>query len=173
MSEYQFLNANQISPVEWNQLSAMIEAFYNTEQDPEQMPIRPNSTGKNWISTRIPECAVIIKMGDELVGNTLVLPCTQALMQDFITGQINEAQLVEKIREEEITYETMQTIYSCSAFIVPEHRGKGLAMQALIHSIKSITTRKIPIFYWEYSTVGKIITEKYAACLGVELYVRK
>ena len=173
MSEYQFLNANQISPAEWNQLVTMLEAFYNTENDPNQVPIRPNTAGKNSISTRIPECAVIIKTGDELVGSTLVLPCTQALMRDFITGQINEAQLVEKIREENITYETMQTIYSCSAFIAPKHRGKGLAMKALIHSIKSITTKKIPIFYWEYSSIGKIITEKYAAYLGVELYVRK
>lgn len=108
----------------------MLEAFYNTQNDPDQTPIRPNSTGKNWISTRIPECAVIIKAGDELVGSTLVLPCTQALMQAFITGWINEAQLVEKIREENITYKTMQTIYFCSAFIVPKHRGKSLGCKS-------------------------------------------
>ena len=54
MSEYQFLNANQISLAEWNQLAAMLEAFYNTESDLDQMPIRPNPTGKSWISTRIP-----------------------------------------------------------------------------------------------------------------------
>jgi hypothetical protein len=173
MSTYQFLNASQVTSVEWEKLKAMLEAFYNTQNDPDQIQIRPSSTGKNWISTRIPECAVIIKSGDELVGSTLVLPCTQAWMQDFITGRINEAQLAEKIRESDLTYETMETIYSCSAFIVPEHRGKGLAAQALIHSIRNITTRKIPIFYWEYSTIGKIITEKYAAHLGVELYVRK
>jgi hypothetical protein len=78
MSEYQFLNANQITSIEWNQLIVMLEAFYNTENDPDQTPIRPSQEGKNWISTRIPECAVIIKAGDELVGSTLVLPCTQA-----------------------------------------------------------------------------------------------
>jgi hypothetical protein len=56
---------------------------------------------------------------------------------------------------------------------VPKHRGKGLAVQAISHSIRNITTKKIPIFYWEYSTVGKIIAEKYATQLGVELYARK
>ncbi len=170
MSKYIFLKADQTDEADRKLLRAMLEAYFNTENDSEQMPIRQE--GHNWIKARIPECAMLIKYNDDLVGSTLILPCTLNLMKYFIDGQLNEAQLVECIREEEINYENMETIYCCSAFIIPSHRGKDLAYQTLLASIQKITPKdkKLSLFYWAYSLPGKNIVEKLAKTLNVEVY---
>lgn len=93
MSEYIFLKADEIEAPDKQRLLVMLESYFDTEHDSEQMPI---GKGDNqWIKTRVPECATLIKYGDEVVGSTLVLPCTLILMESFLDGALNEAQLVE------------------------------------------------------------------------------
>lgn len=173
MSEYIFLKANQADEADIKLLRTMLEAYYDTEHDPEQMPI--SKEGHPWIKARIPECATLIKKNDEVVGSTLILPCTLTLMESFIQGQLNEAQLVERIRVHEINYENMQAIYFCVAFIVSSHRGHGLAYQSLLASIQQITpkNKRLPLFYWAYSPTGKKIAEKLGRTLNVAVYVKE
>lgn len=173
MTHYSFLNAAQASTEDSQTLRAMLEAYFHTQDDPEQMQIG-KSSGRNWIKADIPECARVIKYGDTVVGSTLVLPATLSMMQDFIAHRISEAQLAEKIMDESIDYAKMQAIYLCSAFVAAEHRGKNLAIQALIQSIQNIMPqdKKLPLFYWAYSEAGEKIAEKVATQLRLEFFAR-
>ncbi len=173
MSGYLFLKADAVNDADKQRLLAILESYFDTEHDPEQMPI--GSSEHQWIKTRIPECATLIKQDNEVVGSTLILPCTLAFMESFIHGRLNEAQLVEKIRQSEISYENMQSIYCCSIFIAPEHRGHGLAYQTLLAAIKTITpkNKKLPLFYWAHSLAGQKVIEKLADALKVDVYARE
>lgn len=172
MHNYRFLNSDQISSADRDELLLMVENYFDTQHDPEQMQIPPPGTKTSWISARIPECGIVIKLNNAVVGSTLILPCSLTLMQGFVTGRINEAQLSEKIQEKSHPYASMQATYFCSAFIVPEHRGKNLALRALQFSIQNIHAEKLPLFYWQYSQEGKIIAEKLKTHFGVELFAR-
>jgi hypothetical protein len=170
MPGYIFLNADKTDEADERVLREMLEAYFDTEHDPKQMPI--NQEVHQWIKIHIPECAILIKHNDAVVGSTFILPCSLALMEAFIHGKLNEAQLLEHVRVNQINYQNMQAIYFCAAFIVSPHRGKGLAFQALLSSIKQITPKgkKLPLFYWAYSPAGKQIAEKLAMTLNVGLF---
>ncbi len=172
-TEYTFLNATFITEQDRSQLSQMMEAYFRTAQDPDQIQIG-RQTG-NWIKTAIPECAMLIKKGDEVIGATLVLPATWKMMEKFVSCQINEAKLAEEIKAWFVNYNDMEAIYFCSAFIASVHRGKNLAITALLKSIKNISPRNknIPLFYWAYSSNGYKLAAKLATILKTELYAKE
>lgn len=171
---YNFLTADQINEEDLKRLRKMLEDYFHTEEDPEQMQIGKD-TRSNWIKNKIPECARTIKWQDEVVGSTLVLPATLALMQDFISGRINEEQLAAQIETENIAYANMQAIYICSLFVTTEHRGQHLTAKAVSQSIQDIMPKdkKLCLFYWAYSPAGKKIAEKVAVELGLEIFARE
>ena len=91
-------------------------------------------------------------------------------MDRFIARQINEQELLEKTPLGAV----YDTVYMCSALVLPEHRGKGLAKQLMCSTIKSIQADH-PIkslFYWAFSHEGTKLAVSVARALRIPLYSR-
>jgi len=82
----------------------------------------------------------------------LVIPTTTRLMLKFIEGQIGENELLKRTP----VGRPYQAVYLCSALVLPEYRGKGIAKRLLTKAIRSMR-RDHPIeclFYWAFSKKG-------------------
>jgi ribosomal protein S18 acetylase RimI-like enzyme len=66
-------------------------------------------------------------------------------------------------------------LYLCSALVLPEHRGKGLAGRLTSRAISSLR-HDHPIrslFYWSFSGAGDTLAASVAREFDLPLYVRK
>ncbi|MFT3741090.1 MAG: hypothetical protein QM752_00130 [Gammaproteobacteria bacterium] len=175
INTYSFLKADEISEPDRLEILALLENFFQTEDDPEQMPLTGDTQVTwQWIKKVFPECVILIKDQEKIVGSTSIFPSTKAAMEDFIAKKESESSLFSRIHREDVTPKTMQAIYLCTAFIREEYRNCGLATQALLKSINSIlpNNREISLFYWAYSDAGKILAEKISSHLKLPLLFR-
>lgn len=99
----------------------------------------------------------------------LVIPTTLDLMNRFLKKEISEKELYE-LTPMNVPYEA---IYLCSAMVLEEYRGKGIAKRLTIEAIESIR-KDHPIeslFVWAFSKEGESLAEKVADM--VELPLKK
>jgi hypothetical protein len=91
-------------------------------------------------------------------------------MEEFVGGQINERELLEKTPMS-VSYEA---VYLCSALVLPEHRGKGLARGLTVKAVKSIQSDHAIryLFFWPFSTEGEKLANSVARELGLPLRLR-
>ncbi len=124
--------------------------------------------------------------GNGPVAWVLVLPTTHDLMVRFIAKQTNEQELLEETLRPRKKHRGRQAqgdtpfqgkydaLYLCSALVLPEYRGKGLAKRLICAAIKSIQADH-PIkylFYWAFSVEGKRLAEAVAKEIGLPLLKR-
>jgi len=107
---------------------------------------------------------------DGPVAWILLIPTTQDLMEQFIAKKVNEQELLAKTPLEGL----YEAVYLCSALVLPEHRGKGLAKELTIRGVKSIKADH-PIkslFYWAFSREGAKLASSVARDCGLPLFQR-
>lgn len=145
----------------------LAETFFKTKNDPAQLSITPEVMER----LRRLHPRSMTEMADEQGPYVwiIVIPTTDGVMEDFIAGRIDERELLERTPPD-ISYEAL---YLCSALVLPEFRGRGLARRAVGEAIAQIrTTHPLrTLFYWAFSTEG----ERLAAAVAREtgLPVRK
>jgi ribosomal protein S18 acetylase RimI-like enzyme len=147
----------------------LAESFFKMEENPDQIPATIENC--EWINANIPECDNVIKDDGEIIGYTLIMPCTKDLMEKFLAKEITENEMFEKIKLH-VDYNNFDTIYICAMTINPDYRGRGLASEGLIKSIKKIVgARKIKpiLFYWKQTEEGQKVCKKVADLLKFEL----
>lgn len=143
----------------------LIDEVFATRNDPDQLQVTPQqlkkleqihpSTLSEWSNEDGPLCWV------------LMVPTTEAVMNGFLNGQLNEKQLLDKT----IPGETYSCIYLCSATTLPEVRGKGETKKLCMSSIKEIM-KTHPIktaFVWPFSKEGEGLAESIAKECGLNL----
>ena len=99
--------------------------------------------------------------GNGPIAWILVFPTTLMLMTRFLRHDISEKELFE-LTPPDTEYEA---IYLCSALILPEFRGKGIAKNLSIQAVESIK-KDHPIkflFVWAFTKEGNALAEKIAA----------
>jgi predicted GNAT family acetyltransferase len=97
----------------------------------------------------------------------LVIPTTTDLMNRFLENKINEKQLFE-MTPVDASYDAL---YLCSAMVLDEYRGKGIAKKLTIDAINSIR-KDHPIktlFVWAFSKEGEGLAESVARATGLPL----
>jgi hypothetical protein len=154
-----------------NNLERMIQLageFFATKNDPSQISIngRVMARLKNIHPNTITEKST--SRGP--VAWILLIPTTHTLMEQFVSKKINERELYRKIP----LHVTYDSIYLCSALVLPEYRGRGLAKKLMIQAIKSIQ-KKHPItslYYWALSSEGKKLAASVAKELSLPLSER-
>jgi len=146
----------------------LAEEFFDMKNDPDQIAV---------------DEAVIARLGaihprtlseerDENgpVAWILVIPTTTAVMEAFVRGGINERELLERTPPG-AKYEAL---YLCSALVLPERRGKGLARSLTLDAVGAVR-RDHPIralFYWGFSGGGDALAASVARACGLPLYRR-
>lgn len=100
----------------------------------------------------------------------LCIPTTLDLMNQFINKEISEKELYE-LTPLNTKYEA---IYLCSALLLEEFRGKGIAQRLGIKAIENIKIDH-PIkalFFWSFSKEGEKLADKASGLMGLPLYKR-
>ena len=154
-----------------NNLVRMIqlaEDFFATKNDPSQISIDRKVMLK--LKRIHPSTMTEKSTSKGPIAWILIIPTTQELMKQFITKKINERELLNKTPLR-VKYES---IYLCSALVLPEHRGEGLAKRLMIKAVKSIQKKHQinSLFYWKFSTAGKKLAASVAREISLPLYKR-
>jgi GNAT superfamily N-acetyltransferase len=154
-----------------NNLERMIqlaEKFFATDNDPSQISI--NRRVMLRLKHIHPDTIAEKSTSKGPIAWILVIPTTHTLMEQFISKKINERELYKKTPFD-VKYDSL---YLCSALVLPEYRGKGLAKKLMAKAIRSIQ-KEHPIrclFYWAFSIEGKKLAASIARELSLPLYRR-
>jgi predicted GNAT family acetyltransferase len=100
----------------------------------------------------------------------LCIPTTLDLMSKFIDQKISERELYE-LTPLNTKYEA---IYLCSALLLEEFRGKGIAQKLAVQALENIKTDHNikALFFWAFSKEGEKLAEKLSGLMGLPLYRR-
>jgi hypothetical protein len=146
----------------------LAEEFFGTKLDPDQIQVNERILAR---LRKIHPASVMEKSTrNGPVAWMLVLPTSHRLMELFITKQISERELLKRTH----VGKTYDAAYLCSALVLPEYRGKGLAKRLMIQSVKSIQ-KQHPIqflFYWSFGSAGEQLAEVVARKLQLPLFKR-
>ena len=146
----------------------LADEFFDMKNDPDQLSVNEDSMARlreihpDTISEERDENGPIAWM--------LVIPTTNALMEAFTRGEINERELLGRTAPGGV----YDALYLCSALVLPEHRGKGLAGRLAARAVRSIQQAH-PIrslFYWAFSAEGDRLAASLARECGLPLYRR-
>jgi GNAT superfamily N-acetyltransferase len=136
----------------------LADEFFQAKNDPMQISVDEETRSK--LKKIHPRTMAEIRNKKGPIAWILVIPTTITLMHDFVDKTIHERELLERtpLRTK------YEAIYLCSALVLPEHRGKGLAKRLVAKSIRSIR-KEHPIkylFYWAFSKEGRSLA-RFAA----------
>jgi hypothetical protein len=149
-------------------LIQIAEETFNMRNDPDQLSVDEEVRARLIAIDPATLNEFSVKEGP--VVWVLVIPTTTELMTRFIKGEINEKKLF-RLTPVGISYDT---IYLCSALVLPEYRRKGYAGQLTLNAIHSIRLRH-PIkslFVWPFSEGGDILASVVAEAVGLPLLRR-
>jgi GNAT superfamily N-acetyltransferase len=147
----------------------LAEEFFGARNDPAQISVDQKVMAK--LRKIHPGTMVEKRTGRGPVAWILVIPTTSELMRQFIKKKINERELL-KINPLRIHYDA---VYLCSALVLPEYRGKGLAKRLMCKAVTSIR-KQHPIealFYWAFSVAGKRLAVSVAKECNLPLYTQR
>ena len=148
---------------------ALAESFFDTRNDPAQLSITPEVMER----LRRIHPSTLTEIGDDQGPYVwiIVIPTTAEVMEEFLGGRIDEQALMANTPPD-ILYDAL---YLCSALVLPEFRGRGLAKRAVCDAIAEIRS-KHPIhtlFYWSFSEEGKELAAAVARETGLPLRWRE
>jgi len=141
----------------------LADEFFGTKRDREQISVTERDVAK--LKRIHPATMTEETNADGPIVWILIFPTTTVLMNQFLRKEINEQELLD----ETPVGERYEAIYLCSALVLPEYRGKGLAMKSASKAVRSIV-KDHPIknlFFWGFSSGGR----RLAAALAKELMV--
>ena len=142
--------------------------FFQAHNDPDQISVDEN------IMQRLRDLhpATITQEEDENgpIAWILIIPTTDHIMKEFIAKAINENELLEMTRKDSV----FTALYLCSALVLPEYRGKGIARRLTVAAIKSIQEEHPlrALFYWSFSPEGERLAQSIAKETGLQLLKR-
>lgn len=170
--EVTFSVDRKLTKKDWDESAKLAQNFFHTENKLDEIQI--SEENKRFLQKYIPDCHNIIRAGRKVIGSTFIIPCNKELMKKFLTKKISEKDLFEEVKKK-ITYKNFDTIYLCSSFLKEEYRGRGLAIEGRIKSIKKILQgRRIKpiLFSWAQTKEGKKSVKRTASLLRYELKLR-
>ena len=137
----------------------LAEDVFSTKNDPQQISV----TEEVMERLRQIHPATLSQKddGNGPVAWVLLIPTTTTLMRQFISMQLTESELLQNTPFPGI----YEAIYLCSALVLPEHRGKGVAKSLASEAIREIR-KKHPInslFCWAFSPEGAKLATSIAA----------
>jgi GNAT superfamily N-acetyltransferase len=146
----------------------LADEFFAAKNDPDQISVTPEVMER--LRQLHPATMGERGDGDEPVAWVLVIPTTNELMKRFIEKEINEKELLDATP----IGGKYNAIYLCSALVLPEFRGKGIAKHLLCSAIAAIR-KDHPIaslFYWAFSVEGEKLAAAASQESGIPLYKR-
>jgi ribosomal protein S18 acetylase RimI-like enzyme len=148
---------------------ALADKFFGAKNDPEQLAVDEQVMRK--LKELHPATLGELTEGDGPVAWLLVVPTTRLLMERFLMKEIGERALL-RLTDPRGPFDAL---YLCSALVLPEYRGKGVAKNLTMQAIRAIQ-RDHPIeqlFYWAFSVEGTRLAQTVAGEAGLPLFRRE
>lgn len=146
----------------------LVNTFFDTRNDPDQISVTEEQREKlNQIhSATLSELA----NADGPIVWILLIPTNTDVMRRFLSSAISERQLLDLTQPGD----GYQSVYLCSASVLPEFRKQGLAKKVTIEAINSIRAQHTitTLYYWPFSGEGRVLANSIANELGLELLER-
>jgi ribosomal protein S18 acetylase RimI-like enzyme len=152
----------------FQRMMQVIGEVFDTRNDPEQLQV----TEKDREKLQALHPATMSEYADENgpIVWVLVIPTTSKLMDDFISAKISEQALLDQTP----LHAKYDSIYLCSATVLPEYRRKGLAKKLTLEAIRGIQ-KAHPVkylFVWPFTGGGDHLADALARETGLELKKR-
>ncbi len=146
----------------------LVYTFFDTRNDPDQISVTEDQREKlNQIHS-----ATLSELANEdgPIVWILLIPTNTDVMLRFLSGAISERQLLDLTQPKD----EYQSVYLCSASVLPEFRKQGLAKKVTIEAINSIRAQHTitTLYYWPFSGEGRVLANSIANELGLELLER-
>lgn len=142
----------------YERMIQLAESVFDTKSDPDQLDVDEKVIER---LLRIhPSTVLEYDDGNGPVVWILMLPTTSVLMKLFLNKEISEKELFYTTPIEA----SFDAIYLCSAMVLEEYRGKGLARKMTLDAVESIK-KDHPIknlFVWAFSKEGDVLAERVA-----------
>jgi predicted GNAT family acetyltransferase len=144
------------------------DEVFSSRTDPDQLNVNENVMEQ--LQLIHPDTISEYDDGNGPVCWILCIPTTLDLMTQFINQKISEKELYE-LTPLNAKYEA---IYLCSALLLEEFRGKGIAQNLTVKAIESIKTDHSikALFFWAFSKEGENLANKVSGLMGLPLYKR-
>ncbi len=146
----------------------LADEVFDTKNDPEQISVSEKTIER--LRALHPAAVSGEETADGPIAWMLIIPTTHAVMEQFLARTITEQELLDKTP----LHARYDAVYLCSALVLPEYRGKGIAKRLVRDAIHSIQ-RDHPIrelFFWPFSVEGDLLARAVAAELNLPLYSR-
>jgi len=146
----------------------LAERVFDVRNDPDQLSVNEETLGR----LRRIHPATVTERADANgpFAWMLLIPATRPLMERFIAKEINERELLDLIPMPG----SYDTIYLCSALVLPEFRRKGLAKELVCNSVEAIRQDHpiTSLFYWPFTREGDALAQSVARQLKLPLMKR-
>jgi len=141
---------------------------FSSRTDPDQLNVNENVM--EHLHLIHPDTIAEHDDGNGPICWILCIPTTLDLMTQFINQEISERELYE-LTPLNTKYES---IYLCSALLLEEFRGEGIAQQLCVKAIENIKIDHpiTALFFWSFSKEGEKLAEKVSGLLGLPLHKR-
>ncbi len=152
----------------YERIIQLSDEVFSSRTDPDQLNVDENVM--EHLQLIHPDTLSDYDDGNGPVCWILCIPTTLDLMSKFIDQKISERELYE-LTPLNTKYEA---IYLCSALLLEEFRGKGIAQTLALKAIESIKIDHSikALFFWAFSKEGEKLAEKVAGLIGLPLYKR-
>jgi len=152
----------------YERMIQLADEVFSSRTDPDQLNVNENVMEHLQLihSDTISE----YDDGNGPVCWILCIPTTLDLKSKFINKEISERELYELTP----LFTKYEAIYLCSALLLEEFRGKGIAQRLGVKAIENIKIDH-PIkalFFWSFSKEGEKLAEKVSSLIGLPLYKR-
>jgi len=157
-----------MSKSNFERMIQLSDEVFSSRTDPDQLNI--NEKVMEHLQLIHPDTISEYDEGNGPVCWILCIPTTLDLMNQFIHKEISERELYE-LTPLNAKYEA---IYMCSALLLEEFRGKGIAQRVGLKAIENIMLDHSikALFFWSFSKEGEKLANKASDLLGFPLYKR-
>jgi predicted GNAT family acetyltransferase len=153
----------------FDRMMKIVDDVFATRNDPEQLQVNEEVIEK--LQLIHPATLSEYNEGKGPIAWILGIPTTTEIMNLFLSGNISEQQLFD-MTEPGMSYDAL---YLCSATVLPEYRGKGLAKRLCCEAIESIRKQHPlkTLFVWPFTAGGDALAESVSKKAGLPLLKKK
>jgi hypothetical protein len=157
-----------MSKSNFERMIELSDEVFSSRTDPDQLNV--NEKVMEHLQLIHPDTISEYDEGNGPVCWILCIPTTLQLMHQFISKEISERELYE-LTPLNTKYEA---IYMCSALLLEEFRGKGIAQSIAIKALESIQKDHSikALFFWAFSKEGENLAAKISSVMDLPLYKR-
>jgi hypothetical protein len=157
-----------MSKTNFERLIELSDEVFSSRTDPDQLNVNENVM--EHLQLIHPDTISEYDEGNGPVCWVLCIPTTLDLMNQFINKEISERELYE-LTPLNAKYEA---IYMCSALLLEEFRGKGIAQRIGMKAIENIMVDHSikALFFWSFSKEGEKLAQKVSGLMNLPLYKR-